>query len=209
MRSERTCGNSTSASSGPFGRCSPKSSAKTASSANALTRTTERLLLILDTNVWILAFISNESKQAALKDSIEAGEERTAVSAYIYGEAIENFRGLRGLSRTDEDRAINNFTRFITGSPHVEAPTQADVERLDLDEVRRQGAHITLGRVLNIQAKDAPIVALAVEHAAEIEACGSDEQVTVCTSDESFGNLDPEEFGLNVEMKYIPYAKEE
>ena len=166
-------------------------------------------MLILDTNVWILAFISDESEQASLRDSIEAGEERTAVSPYIYNEVVANFRGLHGLSRADEDRAISNFTRFITASPYVEAPTQADVERLDLDEVRGHGAYIALGRVLDIQAKDAPIVALAVEYAAEIEASGSDEQVTIVTSDESLGNLNPEAFGLDVQMEYIPYAKKE
>ena len=165
-------------------------------------------MLILDTNVWILAFISSESEQAALKDRIDAGEERTAVSAYIYNEVVENFSGLPGFERADEDQAISNFTRFITASPHVEAPTQAEVERLDLSDVRDQGAHIALGRVLDIQAKDAPIVALAVKHAVEIEAAGSDEQVTIYTSDKSFGNLNPEAFSLNVKMEYIPYGEE-
>ena len=88
---------------------------------------------------------------------------------------------------------------------HVETPTQAEIERLVLDEVRNRPAHITLARALRIQPKDAPIVALAVKHAIEIQAAGSDEQVTIITSDRSFGELEPGEYGLGVEMKYLPY----
>jgi hypothetical protein len=58
-------------------------------------------------------------------------------------------------------------------------------------------------------ARGAPIVALAVEHAAEIEAFGIDERVTIYTSDESFGKLDPREVGLDIEMEYLPYAERE
>lgn len=92
-------------------------------------------------------------------------------------------------------------------SSHVEAPTQIEVKGLAPDEVRNRPAHVTLARALRIQPKDAPIVTLAVKHAIKIEAAGSDEQVTIVTSDRSFGELEPSEYDLRVEMKYLSYPK--
>ena len=161
-------------------------------------------MLILDSNIWILSLIESDGEHAELREQIENGDERSAVDAYIYNEVVENLRRVPDVNREEINGLIEDFTAVIRSS-HIETPTQTEIERLVLDEVRNRPAHITLARALRIQPKDAPIVALAVKHAIEIQATGSDEQVTIITSDRSFGELEPGEYGLGVEMRYLPY----
>ena len=71
---------------------------------------------------------------------------------------------------------------------------EAVYDQCDVERNWEGHAHIGDQKLLNV---------------AEIEASGSDEEVTIYTSDESLGNLNPEAFGLNVQMEYISYAKEE
>ena len=115
-------------------------------------------MLILDSNIWILSLIESDGEHAELREQIENGDERSAVDAYIYNEVVKNLRRVPDVNREEINGLIEDFTAVIRSS-HIETPTQTEIERLVLDEVRNRPAHITLARALRIQPKDAPFVA--------------------------------------------------
>ena len=95
---------------------------------------------------------------------------------------------------------------MITSSTSIEGPSDEVVRDISLRQVRRSRENVTLGRVLRIRPRDAPIVTLATKHVERGELRGDDEPVTIVTSDRAFSESDPEASDLDISMTYLPYG---
>ena len=163
-------------------------------------------MLVLDSNVWVIAIATEPSEHVAVRDRVLHGDERALVDAYIYREVLAGFERSQNVSGTEVRRAIEDFTGMISSSTSIEGPSHEAVRDIGLRQVRRSRENVTLGRVLRIQPRDAPIVTLATKHVERGELRGDDEPETIVTSDRAFSEFDPEAFDLDISMTYLPYG---
>lgn len=162
-------------------------------------------MLVLDSNIWVIAFAEECTEHIAVQNRITQGEERAVVSAYIYEEACDGFERSKHVTGSETEATIREFVNLIRRSEHIDDPSYEETNSIELAEVRSRRANVTLGRVLGIQPKDAPIVTLAHACAERETRRGSGESVTVVTSDRSFADLDPGAHNLPFSMQYLPY----
>lgn len=144
---------------------------------------------ILDTNLWVFGTLGTNDRAERLLDAIDRGETTSAISAYMVREALNAFDRTPGLTDAERDEVKTLFlTRLTRMTGLVEAPSSRDVTDSLLDE-RRSNVHTRLlGRVLDVQAKDVPILVLAFEHL--------DRDPVVLTNDAEFASLRPDAHNL-------------
>ena len=139
---------------------------------------------ILDTNLWVFGTLRTNERAVEVLDAIDRGETTSAINAYIVQEALAAFERTQSLSPTDRDAAQTQFlARLSRMTGLIEAPSSRDVAESLLDE-RRSATHTRLlAQVLDIQAKDVPIVVLAFDH--------YDREPSILTNDAAFAAFDP------------------
>ncbi len=120
---------------------------------------------ILDTDLWVFGTLGTKDRAKRLLDEIEHGETVSAINAYMLREALEAFDRTPGLTSEERDELKTLFlTRLTRMTGLIQAPSSRDVTNSLLDE-RRANVHTQLlGRIVDIQPKDVPILVLAFEH---------------------------------------------
>lgn len=152
---------------------------------------------VLDSCTWIYGVTQKCPPAVSILDRIihQSGGPCVAVSAYIFNEVIA------GIERSATDRAAmdeaqTRFSEIVHGNQRVKAPTQEQVQNIDLHYVRNLPHVQMMAATYGIQAKDVPIVYFAYQHAHENTA--------IYTSDEDFSNFQPHQHQLNcLSLEYI------
>lgn len=163
-------------------------------------------MLVLDSNIWVIAIVEASDEHIDLLTRITQGDERAVVSAYIYEEVRDAFSRSEHVTGTETEAAIKDFVNLIQTSEYIAGPSYEETTAIELAEVRSRRENVTLGRILGIQAKDAPIVTLAHDCSEREIRRGSGETVTVITSDRAFADLDPDAHNLPFSMQHLPYS---
>ncbi len=150
---------------------------------------------VFDSNIWILGITQKNETAEFLVQLVLKKQLKVYVSAYIYDEVFEAFN--RSLNGSDVDRMKTKFANLVATAEYVDGPTQSDIERMDLERERNRHSVQMMGRVLDIQPKDVPIVYLAWRF--------RESEPHILTADEPFSQFDPQEHRLEeIGMKYIP-----
>lgn len=117
---------------------------------------------IPDTQVWIYAMYENRSFPGALDlyNEVLSGERLVYVPRYVLTEVYSAARKIDQSS--GHDRAFR-FHRVLSNADSVICPDHDSRRgfRVDLDEKRRQPETTALAAALDMEPKDAPIVAIA------------------------------------------------
>lgn len=147
----------------------------------------------------MIAIVEGNDKHVTIRNRITRGDERAIVSAYIYEEVIDAFGRSEHVSGSETQAAIEDFVNLMHTSEYIDGPSYEETKTVELAEVRSRRENVTLGRILGIQTKDAPIVTLAHDCAKRETRRGSGESVTVMTRDRAFAAHDPP-----FSMQYLP-----
>ena len=149
---------------------------------------------VFDSNIWVLAFTGRNELASKYVDDVRDGKMKVAVSAYIYDEVLEAFdRSLKGAAVDDVQ---TDFIEFVFNCPSVAGPTQKDIKDMEVEQLRNHPPIQMMGRVLDIQPKDVPIVFLAWR-------CREDKP-NILTADKPFSKFDPAEHNLDeIGMTYL------
>ncbi|WP_424017803.1 hypothetical protein ACOZ4N_18335 [Halorientalis pallida] len=151
---------------------------------------------IPDTNLWVFGTLETHDRAERLLADIERGETTAAINAYIVQEALDAFDRTPGLSRAERDEVKTLFlTRLSRMTGLIEAPSSREIAEDLLSERRSASKTLLLGRVLDVQPKDIPILVLAFEH--------EQREPTILTNDESFAALEPGEYGLSIRLRHV------
>lgn len=146
-------------------------------------------MIILDTNLWVFGTLGTDERAESLLNDIERGWRLSAINAYMLEEALAAFDRMSRLTSAERDELKTRFlSRLTRMTGLLEAPSSRDVADILLTE-RRQNVRVRLlGRVLDVQAKDVPILVLAFSHV--------ERNPTILTNDASFAGLEPDEYNL-------------
>ena len=141
-------------------------------------------MIILDTNLWVFGTLGTDERPESLLDEIERGQRLSAINAYVLEEALAAFDRTPGLTSTERDEIKTRFlTRLTRMAGLLEVPSSHEVSDTLLAD-RRRDVHVRLlGRVLDVQSKDVPVLVLAFFH--------SEREPTILTNDASFADLTP------------------
>jgi hypothetical protein len=155
-------------------------------------------MIILDSNLWVFGTVGASARAERLLGEIEAGETTAAINAYILQEVLTAFDRTPGLSPAERDELKTLFcTRLTRMEGLVEAPSSRDASDALLAQ-RRAATHTALlARILDMQAKDVPILVLAFEHI--------ERRPTILTNDASFASLNPSEHRIpDLDIEHVP-----
>lgn len=150
---------------------------------------------VFDSSVWIYGVTQTCDEAVVLVDDVINGSQSVAVSAYIFNEVIE------GIAQSSNDsqavtEAQTRFGEIVHGNPWVDAPTQADVTRMDIRAIRQNNWVQLLGQTWGIQPKDVPIIELA--------ANVTNGTTIVFTADRSLSKFVPSNHGLtDITLQYV------
>ncbi|EMA50681.1 hypothetical protein [Halococcus salifodinae] len=150
---------------------------------------------ILDSNVWIFAFLKSGEAPLDYLYQVYNGEITVRLTPYIVEEVVTNIRHEYGGRLTNEqlDEFLTNFLSFSSNCDHVDSPSQEEIGKIDLLQERAKPHYHLIGETLGIQAKDAPILLSAYQLRRY--------DPLILTADEEFASLDPSDFesysGLN------------
>jgi len=151
---------------------------------------------ILDTNLWVFGTLGTHDRAEQLLAEIEGGDTTAAINAYIVQKALNAFDRTPGLAGPERDEVKTLFlTRLSRMTGLLEAPSSRDFADDLLSERRSASKTLLLGRVLDVQPKDIPILVLAFEH--------EQHEPTILTNDESFAALEPAEYGLSISLEHV------
>lgn len=140
---------------------------------------------VFDSNVWVRAFTRSNHRAVNLRDDVKKGNMRVRVSPYIYQEVFDAFSG----SHQKQAGSLKTaFAQFVENCNHVSGPHQRQVRRMSVHAVRNSAHMELIGEILDIQAKDAPIVVAAREFKGQFP--------TIYTCDKPFSQLKPQNHGL-------------
>ena len=89
---------------------------------------------VFDSNIWVFGVTGENAFAEHLLQKVVDGDIQVPVSAYIYDEVYEAFN--RSLSGEMVNEAKHDFTEFVFDSPAVSGPTQQELRKMDLDEIR-------------------------------------------------------------------------
>jgi len=146
-------------------------------------------LEVFDSNIWLHGCLFRESRPATLVDAAANGHRDVRVSPYVFKEVVHRLEKPKGrYSSKQVQRATELFADIVVHSPSIDSPSQRAVERVDLVEKENQPASRLVGSVLDIQAKDAPVL---------IDAYGQGSHVDLFTCDRRFSECDLSEFGIS------------
>jgi hypothetical protein len=91
----------------------------------------------------------------------------------------------------------------IETSDNIVGPTSERISRTNVRAERTHPANITLARTVEIQAKDAPIVAFAYMQHENRQLGEQPDPIEIITTDRAFGDLDPKAHNLPLEVSYL------
>ena len=154
---------------------------------------------ILDSNLWVKGTLKTNQAAVDLLVDLEDGTITSVLTEYILAETLAAFD--RTLTGKTHDRVLTAFLkRLRTMDGLIDVPdwrTQRSSRQSTILEYQRNRAAITmLARVLDIQAKDVPILVTAFEH--------RNRHPTILTNDRSFAEFDPSAHGLSeLSIQYI------
>lgn len=150
-------------------------------------------MLVLDTNIWVYAFTGKNSTAMQLVEQAVSGNTETVVDTYLYWEVINALGNSEVLSKREITKAQDRFGEFVWGNvPSVQNAVDegliteySDVNEITdgIEAIRARRHNRMLGKICDIQPKDAPIVALAFEFRAE--------NPTIYTNDSGLADLIP------------------
>jgi predicted nucleic acid-binding protein len=147
---------------------------------------------ILDSNLWVKGTLKTNQTAVDLLTDLEEGTITSALTEYILAETLAAFD--RTLTGRTHDRVLTAFLkRLHTMDGLIDLPdwrTQRSSRQNTILEYQRNRTAIRmLAQVLDVQAKDVPIVVTAFEH--------RDRYPTILTNDKSFAEFDPSAHGLS------------
>jgi predicted nucleic acid-binding protein len=161
-------------------------------------------VIILDTNVWIFGITKRRERCTDLIRDISYGrDDECRVSAYIYEEVRTNLGRSNEVESGEVDRLIERFAMTIETSDNIVGPTSERISRTNVRAERTHPANITLARTVEIQAKDAPIVAFAYMQHENRQLGEQPDPIEIITTDGAFGDLDPKAHNLPLEVSYL------
>jgi len=141
-------------------------------------------MIVPDSNLWVFSTLGKSPRAESLLDEIESGETTAAINAYVLKEVLGASDRVLGLTPGECDELKTLFcTRLTRMTGLIEAPSSRDASDSLLNEKRAASYSRLLDRVLDIQAKDVPILVLAFEHA--------EREPTVLTNDADFASVNP------------------
>jgi len=156
---------------------------------------------ILDSNLWVFAFTGTNRRAANFVEDAISRETEIVLDAYIVNEVLEAFERSTLLRGEETSEAMSHFLRLVRATSCI-IQDLSEAERYEYDLERQQEYNKLLGQILDIQAKDAPILLLASKY--------YNKSPTVYTNDEDLADLSPTEYGLpNIELEYVPDTDEE
>jgi hypothetical protein len=156
-------------------------------------------MLILDSNVWIyvataeefpVEIYSNELRERLyFFEEFYEGRQQTVLSAYMLEEIRQGLFRSKRVSEAEIEDILTKLFTLIHSCEDVLVPfNQAQLKDVDLSEVRGRTDNRLLAQLLDIQAKDVPILSLAYEHRTE--------RPLILTDDGGFSDLSPPAVGL-------------
>jgi len=122
-------------------------------------------MIVIDSCVWIHAFLRTDRKCIDILEKIFHGDITPIISAYLAKEISDNviFEGHK--SRKDIN-LLQTAIWSLLREPYVKTTfTPLDFDKIVLREVKGRAENIALAKALRIEPKDAPIVALAHHYA--------------------------------------------
>ncbi|MFC6613688.1 PIN domain-containing protein [Halopenitus salinus] len=147
---------------------------------------------LFDSNIWLHGCLFRDSEPADLVNEAARGERDVYVSAYIFNEVISRLENPKSRYEPDHiERAKQLFTQIAVHSPSVDMPSQSSVERMDHRQEAIAPSNSFLGELLDIQAKDAPVL---------VAAWGLNRHIDLYTCDRAFAACDLSKYGID----YIP-----
>lgn len=156
-------------------------------------------MIVLDSNIWIRGSYTHNDRAVELLEAIDTGDKSTVIDAYIINEVqsvFDRHRGQQHFERRIIEQAEQIFYTTIT-RPNVISCSQQEVDSLDHVNHRKNRYVTLLSAILDIQAKDVPIIALGYQH--------RDECPTIYTHDESFAELNPSAYDLSeLTIEHVP-----
>lgn len=154
---------------------------------------------VYDSNIWILGLTGEVAAAEALVEEAAQAERFVSVTPYIYQEVYEGF--VREFKTQKAMDHVADFSTLIARSGTIKGPTQAEIEAVDLDDVRTRDENILLAGLLHCQVKDVPIV-LAAFHRHN----ASGETSTIYTADKEFSEITLEKLDISgISIQYIEY----
>lgn len=157
------------------------------------------MVIILNSNVWIRGSYTHNEHAVDLLETVDTGRKSTVVDAYIINEVqavFDRHRGQRRFERQIIEKAEEIFYTRLTRSS-VTSCSQRAVDSLDHIDHRENRYVQFLSDILEIQAKDVPIVALTYQY--------RNTDPTIYTHDKSFAGLDLSVYDLSeLTIEHVP-----
>jgi len=116
---------------------------------------------IFDSNIWKHGLTNSVDGAADLVADVRRGDRNVVLDAYIFQEVVNAFQ--RDLTGDHQNRALTGFSEFVWKCESVELLNPEAVEDLETWDVRNAPEHELISDLIGCQAKDAPILVLAVE----------------------------------------------
>lgn len=122
-------------------------------------------MIVLDSCIWIHAFLNTDEKCNSISKSVLAGKLKPVVSSYIAKEVVDNIIYECKKNGYDHDR-FQTAIWSIFREPFVKPTfTSLDYEQVVLTDIRNRPEYCALAQALGIESKDAPIIVLAYQYA--------------------------------------------
>jgi hypothetical protein len=141
---------------------------------------------VFDSSVWLWGLLTNAPEPNRLVDEVLDGDRTVAVDAYIHDEVTRAFDRVDGAAGPDVTSAQMTFNDVVADLDNVVFPDQDEIGRTNAPEVAGRPEMRLLGTVLDIQAKDAPVLVFAFDVGGE---------TTLYVADEGF-TLSPADYGI-------------
>ena len=147
---------------------------------------------ILDSNLWVKGTLKTNHNAVDLLTDLEEGTITSVLTEYILAETLAAFD--RTLTGQTHDHVLTAFLkRLQTMDGLIDGPDwrnqRSSWQSTILEYQRNRTTIMMLAQILDIQAKDVPILVTAFEH--------RDQQPTILTNDKSFAEFDPSAHGLS------------
>ncbi|WP_135304846.1 hypothetical protein [Haloarcula amylovorans] len=156
-------------------------------------------MLILDSNVWIYIATADElpveiysntlGERLYFTEEFYEGRHQTVLSAYMLEEIQQGLHRSDRVESEEIDDALTLLFKLLSSCDDVITTFDDDeLNEVELRDVRQKSHNQLLGHLLDIQAKDVPILSLAYEYRYE--------RPHILTDDGGFGELSPAAVGL-------------
>ena len=122
-------------------------------------------MIVIDSCVWIHAFLRTDAKCTYILEKIFNGNVKPIISAYLAKEISDNVI-FEGHKSGKDINLLQTAIWSLFREPYVKTTfTPLDFDKTVLREVKGRAENIALAKALRIEPKDAPIVALAHHYA--------------------------------------------